>query len=65
MTNTLTEDSKATADQIMELYDNGSESGTQTMKSAENIIKSGIYYFKSNYNIPLIGDFTIMAHTAK
>jgi len=25
MTNTLTEDSKATANQIMELYDNGSE----------------------------------------
>ncbi|MEL0280272.1 MAG: flavodoxin-dependent (E)-4-hydroxy-3-methylbut-2-enyl-diphosphate synthase [Gammaproteobacteria bacterium] len=66
MTNTLTEDSKATADQIMELYDNGSELVRVTVnneKSAENIIKIRDLLLKSNYNIPLIGDFHYNGHT--
>ena len=66
MTNTLTEDSKATADQIMELYDNGSELVRVTVnneKSAENIIKIRDLLLKSNYNIPLIGDFHYNGHS--
>ena len=66
MTNTLTEDSLATANQIKELTDAGSELVRVTVNneiSAENIIKIRDILYKSNYTTPIIGDFHYNAHT--
>ena len=66
MTNTLTEDSLATANQIKELTDAGSELVRVTVNneiSAENIIKIRDLLHKSNYTTPIIGDFHYNAHT--
>ena len=66
MTNTLTEKSKETADQIKSLYDSGSELVRITVNneiSAESVIKIKDILIKSNYNIPIIGDFHYNAHT--
>jgi (E)-4-hydroxy-3-methylbut-2-enyl-diphosphate synthase len=66
MTNTPTEDSLATANQIKELTDTGSELVRVTVNneiSAENIIKIRDILYKSNYTIPIIGDFHYNAHT--
>ena len=66
MTNTPTEDSLATANQIKELTDAGSELVRVTVNneiSAENIIKIRDILYKSNYTIPIIGDFHYNAHT--
>ena len=66
MTNTPTEDSLATANQIKELTDAGSELVRVTVNneiSAENIIKIRDLLHKSNYTTPIIGDFHYNAHT--
>ena len=66
MTNTLTEDSNATADQIKELVDAGSEIVRVTVnndESAKSIIKIKDLLVKSNYNIPIVGDFHFNGHT--
>ena len=66
MTNTPTEDSVATANQIKELTDAGSELVRVTVNneiSAENIIKIRDILYKSNYTTPIIGDFHYNAHT--
>jgi (E)-4-hydroxy-3-methylbut-2-enyl-diphosphate synthase len=66
MTNTPTEDITATANQIKALYDSGSELVRVTVnneKSAENIIKIKDILYKSNYILPIIGDFHYNAHT--
>ena len=66
MTNTPTEDSLATANQIKELTDAGSELVRVTVNneiSAENIIKIREILYKSNYTTPIIGDFHYNAHT--
>ena len=66
MTNTPTEDSLATANQIKELTDAGSELVRVTVnneKSTENIIKIRDILYKSNYTTPIIGDFHYNAHT--
>ena len=66
MTNTPTEDSLATANQIKELTDAGSELVRVTVNneiSAENIIKIRDILYKSNYTTPIIGDFHYNAHT--
>ena len=66
MTNTPTEDSLATANQIKELTDAGSELVRVTVNneiSAENIIKIRDILHKSNYITPIIGDFHYNAHT--
>jgi (E)-4-hydroxy-3-methylbut-2-enyl-diphosphate synthase len=66
MTNTPTEDSLATANQIKELTDAGSELVRVTVNneiSAENIIKIKDILYKSNYTTPIIGDFHYNAHT--
>jgi len=66
MTNTPTEDSLATANQIKELTDAGSELVRVTVNneiSAENIIKIRDILHKSNYTTPIIGDFHYNAHT--
>jgi (E)-4-hydroxy-3-methylbut-2-enyl-diphosphate synthase len=66
MTNTLTEDSVATSNQIKALYDAGSELVRVTVNnetSAKSIINIRDLLIKSNYNIPLIGDFHFNAHT--
>ena len=65
-TNTPTEDSVATANQIKELTDAGSELVRVTVNneiSAENIIKIRDILYKSNYTTPIIGDFHYNAHT--
>jgi len=66
MTNTPTEDSLATANQIKELTDAGSELVRVTVNneiSAKNIIKIKDILYKSNYTVPIIGDFHYNAHT--
>jgi (E)-4-hydroxy-3-methylbut-2-enyl-diphosphate synthase len=66
MTNTLTEDSVATSNQIKALYDAGSELVRVTVNnetSAKSVINIRDLLIKSNYNIPLIGDFHFNAHT--
>ena len=66
ITNTPTEDSLATANQIKELTDAGSELVRVTVNneiSAENIIKIRDILYKSNYTTPIIGDFHYNAHT--
>jgi len=66
MTNTPTEDSLATANQIKELTDAGSELVRVTVNneiSAKNIIKIREILYKSNYTVPIIGDFHYNAHT--
>jgi len=66
MTNTLTEDSVATSNQIKALYDAGSELVRVTVNnetSAKSIINIRNLLDKSNYKIPLIGDFHFNAHT--
>ena len=66
MTNTPTEDSLATANQIKELTDAGSELVRVTVNneiSAKNIIKIRDILYKSNYTTPIIGDFHYNAHT--
>ncbi len=66
MTNTPTEDSLATVNQIKELTDAGSELVRVTVNneiSAENIIKIRDILYKSNYTTPIIGDFHYNAHT--
>ncbi len=65
MTNTDTSDVKSTADQILELYDAGSEIVRVTVndeKSAMSIpaIKSKLVQFNSN--IPIVGDFHFNGH---
>ena len=65
MTNTDTSDVKSTADQILELYDAGSEIVRVTVndeKSAMSIpaIKSKLLQFNSN--IPIVGDFHFNGH---
>ena len=65
MTNTPTEDASATVDQIKSLFDAGSELVRVTVnneKSAENIINIRNLLIKSNYNLPIIGDFHYNAH---
>ncbi len=66
MTNTLTENSLETASQIKELYDSGSELVRITVNnetSAKSVIKIKDLLVKSNYNLPLIGDFHYNGHT--
>ena len=66
MTNTPTEDSLATANQIKELTDAGSELVRVTVNneiSAKNIIRIREILYKSNYTTPIIGDFHYNAHT--
>jgi len=66
MTNTQTEDSIKTASQIKELYDSGSELVRITVnneESAKSVIKIKDILVKSNYNVPLIGDFHYNGHT--
>ena len=66
MTNTQTEDSVKTASQIKELYDSGSELVRITVNnedSAKSVIKIKDLLVKSNYNLPLIGDFHYNGHT--
>ena len=66
MTNTQTEDSLKTASQIKELYDSGSELVRITVNnedSAKSVIKIKDLLVKSNYNLPLIGDFHYNGHT--
>ena len=65
MTNTDTSDVKSTSDQILELYDAGSEIVRVTVndeESAKSIpaIKSKLLQFNSN--IPLVGDFHFNGH---
>jgi len=65
MTNTDTSDVKSTVDQILELYDAGSEIVRVTVndeESARNIpaIKSKLLQFNSN--IPIVGDFHFNGH---
>ena len=65
MTNTPTEDAYATVAQIKSLYDTGSELVRVTVnneKSAKNIINIKDLLIKSNYNLPIIGDFHYNAH---
>ena len=66
MTNTQTEDSIKTASQVKELYDSGSELVRITVnndESAKSVIKIKDILVKSNYNVPLIGDFHYNGHT--
>lgn len=66
MTNTLTEDSLATAEQIKDLYDSGSEIVRITVNnddSAKSVIKIKDLLVKSNYNLPIVGDFHFNGHT--
>jgi len=66
MTNTPTEDADATVDQIKSLFDAGSELVRVTVNnenSAKSVINIRDLLIKSNYNIPLIGDFHFNAHT--
>ena len=65
MTNTDTSDVRSTVDQILELYDAGSEIVRVTVndeESARNIpaIKSKLLQFNSN--IPIVGDFHFNGH---
>ncbi len=65
MTNTNTAEVNKTVDQILELYDAGSEIVRITVneeESAKNvdIIKSRL--IQKNYNIPLVGDFHFNGH---
>jgi len=65
MTNTLTENSIDTAEQIKALYDSGSELVRVTVnneESAKSIINIRDLLIKSNYNLPIIGDFHYNAH---
>ena len=65
MTNTLTENSVDTAEQIKALYDSGSELVRVTVNnedSAKSIINIKDLLIKSNYNLPIIGDFHYNAH---
>ena len=65
MTNTLTENSVDTAEQIKELHDSGSELVRVTVNnedSAKSIINIKDLLVKSNYNLPIIGDFHYNAH---
>ena len=65
MTNTLTENSSDTAEQIKALYDSGSELVRVTVNnedSAKSIINIKNLLVKSNYNLPIIGDFHYNAH---
>ena len=66
MTNTQTEDSHKTASQIKELFDSGSELVRITVNnedSAQSVIKIKDLLVKSNYNLPLVGDFHYNGHT--
>ena len=65
MTNTDTSDVKSTADQILELYDAGSEIVRVTVNDEESAmsipaIKSKLLQFNSN--IPIVGDFHFNGH---
>mgnify|MGYP002870447049 FL=1 len=65
MTNTDTSDVKSTADQILELYDTGSEIVRVTVNDEESAmsipaIKSKLLQFNSN--IPIVGDFHFNGH---
>jgi len=65
MTNTLTENSVDTAEQIKALYDSGSELVRVTVNnedSAKSIINIKDLLIKSNYTLPIIGDFHYNAH---
>ena len=65
MTNTLTENSVDTADQSKALHDSGSELVRVTVNnedSAKSIINIKNLLVKSNYNLPIIGDFHYNAH---
>ena len=65
MTNTDTSDVKSTADQILELFDAGSEIVRVTVNDEESAmripaIKSKLHQFNSN--IPIVGDFHFNGH---
>ena len=65
MTNTDTSDVNSTVDQILELYDAGSEIGRVTVNDEESAIsipaiKSKLLQFNSN--IPIVGDFHFNGH---
>ena len=65
MTNTDTSDVKSTADQILELFDAGSEIVRVTVNDEESAmripaIKSKLLQFNSN--IPIVGDFHFNGH---
>ena len=66
MTNTDTSDIDSTVDQIMELYDAGSELVRITVndeKSAEAVESIKSLLLQKNYNVPLVGDFHFNGHS--
>ena len=65
MTNTDTADTDTTVNQIMELYDAGSEIVRVTVndeESAENIPEIKTKLLQLNYNVPIVGDFHFNGH---
>ena len=65
MTNTNTAELSKTVDQIIQLYDAGSELVRVTVNdedSAKNIDKIKSLLIQKNYNIPIVGDFHFNGH---
>ena len=65
MTNTDTADTDSTVNQIMELYDAGSEIVRATVndeESAKNIPEIKTKLLQLNYNVPIVGDFHFNGH---
>ena len=65
MTNTDTADTDTTVNQIMELYDAGSEIVRVTVndeESAKNIPEIKTKLLQLNYNVPIVGDFHFNGH---
>ena len=65
MTNTDTADTNSTVNQIMELYDAGSEIVRVTVndeESAKNIPEIKTKLLQLNYNVPIVGDFHFNGH---
>lgn len=65
MTNTDTADTDSTVNQIMELYDAGSEIVRVTVndeESAKNIPEIKTKLLQLNYNVPIVGDFHFNGH---
>ena len=65
MTNTDTADTDSTVNQIMELYDAGSEIVRITVndeESAKNIPEIKTKLLQLNYNVPIVGDFHFNGH---
>jgi len=65
MTNTNTADTDTTVNQIMELYDAGSEIVRVTVndeESAKNIPEIKTKLLQLNYNVPIVGDFHFNGH---